>query len=117
MLFIDEEFEQKLKMNQVDDVLLASQLISTQTTHSPERALMQAVFFRGICDVFDELHGRGDEDTQDSLTWFLDTSDKNLYSFEHICHTLGYDPDYIRNLVQTQTKNKTTRGIRRMLLT
>ena len=39
---------------------------------------------------------RGKQLFQEAEEWFLDKETEALYSFENICQTLGFHPDYIR---------------------
>lgn len=82
-------------------VLLSSQLQRTTNNLTPERKLMMAIFFQSIGDIFDHEEGKQvpEEDYEEAKEWVASEDGSDLHSFENICHTLGYDSDYIRRLV------------------
>jgi hypothetical protein len=64
-----------------------------------EERLMQAVLENAV-EYFQKYvlarKPSGRQLFQEAEEWFLNTESEALYSFENICETLGFHPDYIR---------------------
>jgi hypothetical protein len=64
-----------------------------------EERLMHAVLENAV-EYFQKYvlarNPRGKQLFQEAEEWFLDKETEALYSFENICETLGFHPDYIR---------------------
>jgi hypothetical protein len=64
-----------------------------------EERLMHAVLENAV-EYFQKYvlarNPRGKKLFQEAEEWFLDKETEALYSFENICETLGFHPDYIR---------------------
>ncbi|MSP39321.1 MAG: hypothetical protein EXR70_12595 [Deltaproteobacteria bacterium] len=84
------------------DVLIESQYQSTQTRQlpmDPERVLMLAVLRDAVSCFQDHVIARNKPKQslhREAEEWILDRDCSHLFSFENLCESLGYDPDYMR---------------------
>lgn len=84
------------------DTLLPAQFFEQNrrtTLLQPEMLLMLAVLEDGL-DHFQKYFltasGKGRRLFHEAKDWIFDTDGDELFSFEHICEILGFDPNYIR---------------------
>ena len=84
------------------DTLLPDQYLDTyrRKLHlEPERKLMLAVLEDAIA-CFQKYvfarQGKGKILFQDAEDWIMDENADGLFSFAHVCETLGFDPAYLR---------------------
>ena len=84
------------------DVLIESQYHSTQTRQlplDPERVLLLAVLRDAVSCYQDHVGARKGPKRSlhlEAEEWILDRGRSNLFAFEVLCETLGYDPEYMR---------------------
>ena len=84
------------------DVLIESQYQSTQTRQlpmDPERVLMLAVLRDAVSCFQDHVGARNKPKLslhREAEDWILNRDRSHLFSFENLCESLGYDPDYMR---------------------
>jgi len=83
------------------DTLLAVEYFDDrrgQTFLEPEKKLMLAVMEDAI-NCFQDNHsarfGKRKQLFDDAQQWIFAVSDE-IFSFENICHALGFDPEYVR---------------------
>ena len=70
-----------------------------RTLLEPEKRLMLAVLEDAIFCYQRYLHAKGTKEKKlhlNAATWIFDPSDNWTFSFENICATCGFDPDYLR---------------------
>lgn len=84
------------------DTLLPEQYLDTyrRKLHlEPEKKLMLAVLEDAIA-CFQKYvfarHGKGKVLFQDAEDWIMDENADGVFSFAHVCETLGFDPTYLR---------------------
>jgi predicted phosphoadenosine phosphosulfate sulfurtransferase len=98
--------EEKAMMIFQPDILIDAQFQSTQRRRfhlDPERVLMLAVLQDAVvcfqehaaakCKRKQALH-------RDAEEWITNTDRSYLFSFENVCETLAFDPDYMREGLQ-----------------
>lgn len=84
------------------DTLLPDQYLDTyrRKLHlEPEKKLMLAVLEDAIACFQKYLfarHGKGKILFQDAETWIMDENADGVFSFAHVCATLGFEPAYLR---------------------
>ena len=84
------------------DTLLPDQYLDTyrRKLHlEPEKKLMLAVLEDAVA-CFQKYvfarDGKGKVLFQDAEGWIMEGNDDGLFSFAHVCETLGFDPAYLR---------------------
>lgn len=84
------------------DILIESQYLLTQTRRlpmDPERELMLAVLRDAVSCYQDNLSSSCKRKISmhlDAEQWILDNDRSHLFSFDNVCESLAYDPDYMR---------------------
>lgn len=84
------------------DVLIESQFQATQSRKLPldsERVLMFAVLRDAVSCFQDHVMARANPKRQMHLeaeAWILARDRSYLFSFDNVCESLGYDPEYMR---------------------
>jgi hypothetical protein len=83
------------------DTLIPFQFLAVRkrTAHEAEQRLMLAVFEDAIKCFQRHLLAedeRGKGLFAETEEWIAEQSDRELFSFEHICSVFGFDPKYIR---------------------
>ena len=84
------------------DTLLPDQYLDTyrRKLHlEPEKKLLMAVLEDAIACFQKYIfarQGKGKALFQDAEDWIMDESADGLFSFAHVCETLGFDPAYLR---------------------
>ena len=84
------------------DTLLPDQYLDTyrRKLHlEPEKKLLMAVLEDAIACFQKYLfarHGKGKALFQDAEDWIMEENADGLFSFAHVCESLGFDPGYLR---------------------
>jgi hypothetical protein len=95
------------------DTLLSAQYFETlrrKTLFEPEKRLMLAILDDAINCFQNNLsakRGRGKRLFEEAEQWIVDGGGDWIFSFEHICETLGVNPEYLRRgLLQWKQRNQ-----------
>ena len=84
------------------DTLLPDQYLDTyrRKLHlEPEKKLMLAILEDAVAcfqKYVSARDGKGQVLFQDAEGWIMEENDDGLFSFAHVCETLGFDPAYLR---------------------
>jgi len=84
------------------DTLLPDQYLDTyrRKLHlEPEKKLMLAVLEDAVAcfqKYVSARHGKGKVLFEDAEDWIMDENADGVFSFAHVCETLGFDPTYLR---------------------
>jgi len=99
------------------DTLLPDQYLDTyrRKLHlEPEKKLMLAVLEDAIAcfqKYVSARDGKGKVLFQDAEDWIMAENDDGLFSFAHVCETLGFDPAYLRQGLKTWKQQHAARPI------
>ena len=95
--------EEKVSSLFQTDTLLPDQYLDTfrRKTHlEPEKRLMLAVLEDAIACFQKYIHardGKGKTLFRDAVEWIEEENADWLFSFENVCETMGFDPQYVRD--------------------
>ena len=85
------------------DTLLSAQYFETlrrRTIFEPEKRLMMAILQDAINSFQDNLltpNVKAKKLSEEAEEWIVDKNGDWIFSFEIICQTLGFNPDYVRH--------------------
>ena len=98
------------------DTLLSAQYfdkLRRKTVLEPEKRLMLALLDDAIRCFKDNLSAQTDRKKklfEETERWIVDTGSDWIFSFDHVCETLGFSPEYMRQgLLRWKEKRKPKR--------
>jgi hypothetical protein len=101
---------------QPDTVLSAQYFenIRRKTLLEAEKKLMLAILEDAVNCFQDNLsaqNGKGKKLFEEAEQWIVDRASDWIFSFEHICEALGFNPEYVRQgLLQWRERHRSRRG-------
>ena len=99
------------------DTLLSAQYFDTlrrQTLFEPEKRLMLAILDDAINCYQDNLFSQRVKNRRlfdEAEEWIITAGGEWIFSFDHVCESLGFNPEYVRRgLQQWKEKNRQKRS-------